>query len=140
LKFFITLSKRTLGVILAVVIIFIILAGQIVSADLNGIDGSTNAKRMSYLKGIGLNADDSNVTHKDILIPENFNDVYSNYNALQKKSGFDLTNFRGKYAVLYTYSLNSEYDIHLIVYKNRIIGGDIAALNINGEMKPLTAK
>lgn len=140
MKFFITLSKKTLAVILATVIIFIILAGQIISADLNGIDGSTNAKRMSYLKGIGLNADDSNTTHKNILIPENFNDVYSNYNALQKEAGFDLTDFKGKSATLHTYSLNSEYDIHLIVYKDRIIGGDIAALNINGEMKPLTVK
>ena len=137
MKFFIIFSKRTLAVILAVMIVLTLLIGQIVSADLNRIDGSTNAKRVSYLKGLGLNVDDSNTTHKQIIIPEKFNDVYTAYNALQKKAGFDLSDYKGKTATVYTYSLDSEHDVHIIVNNNCIIGGDVAALSIDGEMRPL---
>ena len=48
---------------------------------------SNLSNQVSYLKGLGLNVDDSNTTHKQIIIPEKFNDVYTAYNALQKKAG-----------------------------------------------------
>ena len=134
------LSKKSLAVILAAIIIFIIIASQIASAKSNYIDGSTNAKRILYLKSIGVEVASENVSSKRILIPEKFNDIYNNYNTMQKQAGFDLSHFKGKKATIYTYSLNSEYNVNIIVCEDRIIGGDIAALNINGEMKPLCNK
>jgi len=138
MKFFIILSKRTLAIILAVVIIGFILTAQAFSQKASQIDGSTNELRMIYLKSLGIEAEDDRLSSKEITIPQNFNEVYKEYNNLQKKSGFDLSRFKGKKATVYTYSLSgSEKQIHLIVCNQKIIGGDIADVNVNGKMYPL---
>lgn len=138
MKFFITLSKKSLAIILAAVIIAFILTAQIFSAKVQRIDGSTNEIRVQYLKSLKLDVDDSAVTSKEITVPQEFGKVYENYNTLQKKAGFDLTKYKGKAATVYTYALSgSEKQIHLIVCGGEIIGGDIADVKIDGEMKPL---
>ena len=137
MKIFVTLSKKTLGIILSVLVILIVLSGQIVSANLNKIDGSTNAKRMFFLKSIGIEANDSESTSKTVIIPKEFGEVYNSYNKLQKEAGFDLSKYKGKTATVYTYPINERYHAHIIVCDNSIIGGDIAALSVNGKMKPL---
>lgn len=138
MKFFIILSKRTLAIILAVIVISFILIAQAFSQKASQIDGSTNALRMIYLKGLKLEADDSRLSHKEITIPLNFSEVYEEYNELQKKAGFDLSRFKGKSATVYTYELSgTEKQIHLIVCDGKIIGGDVADVKLGGEMKPL---
>lgn len=79
---------------------------------------------------------------KNIVIPEVFGEVYENYNALQKEQGFDLSAYRGREAVSYTFpvvSVNGEIaentDAHVIVCDGYIIGGDIASRALGGEMK-----
>lgn len=139
MKLFITLSKRTLCVILASLIIALILIGQLFTIKAGGIDGSTNAIRTEYIKSLGYNIDETTLSAKEIVIPESFSEVYERYNALQKKAGFDLSVFKGKEASVYTYRLseNEETVINIIVSDNIIIGGDISSVRLNGDMKPL---
>ena len=138
MKFFLTLSKKHLAIILAAIIIALIILGQFVTAKGSKINGSTNALRVQYIKSLKLEPDDSNVTSKEIVIPENFSKVYKEYNALQKKAGFDLARHRGEKATVYTYALSgSDMLVHIIVADGEIIGGDIADISFNGEMKPL---
>ena len=138
MKFFLILSKRSLAIILAAVIIFFIILAQFLSKKAERIDGSTNAARMLYLKSIKLAAEDENVTSKDIVIPQNFGEVYENYNNLQKEVGFDLSSYKGKSATIYTYELSgTKKQIHLIVCDGAIIGGDIADVKLGGNMYPL---
>jgi len=138
MKFFIILSKRTLAIILAVIVISFILIAQAFSQKASQIDGSTNALRMIYLKSLKLEADDSCLSYKEITIPQTFSEVYEEYNELQKKAGFDLSRFKGKSATVYTYGLSgTEKQIHLIVCDGNIIGGDVADVKLGGEMKPL---
>ena len=138
MKFFLTLSKKHLAIILAAIIIALIILGQFVTAKGSKINGSTNALRVQYIKSLKLEPDDSNVSSKVIVIPEKFSKVYKEYNQLQKKAGFDLNRYKGKSATVYTYPLSgSENLLHLIVCEGRIIGGDIAETKIDGEMKPL---
>ena len=80
-------------------------------------------------------------SEKSILIPEEFGEVYENYNELQKKQGFDLKKYRSKDATVYTYgviSVNGEHkentEAHVIVCGEVIIGGDIASVALDGEM------
>ncbi len=79
---------------------------------------------------------------KNIVIPEVFGEVYENYNALQKEQGFDLSAYRGREAVSYTFPVVSvkgeiaeNTDAHVIVCDGYIIGGDIASRALGGEMK-----
>ena len=138
MKFFITLKRRHLAAILAAIIIVFLIFGQFVSAKAKNIDGSTNAKRIEYIKSLGIEPDDTNVSSKQITIPQDFGEVYTEYNRLQKKAGFDLSHYKGENAAVYTYGLSgSNRELHLIVCDDRIIGGDIADINVDGEILPL---
>lgn len=139
MKLYITLSKRHLAVILAALIIGIILAGQFLSAESGKIDGATNAKRVQFLSGRGIEIDDRDVSSKEIIIPQKFSKVYESYNSLQKKAGFDLSDYKGKKATVYTYRISGDNSrqAHLIVLGGQIIGGDVAEVKLGGEIKPI---
>ena len=77
------------------------------------------------------------VSSKEITIPQEFEDIYNKYNALQQEAGFDLSEFKGKKATLYTYPLYGTTEVHIIVCDGIIIGGDIADIRFGCEMKPL---
>lgn len=140
MKLFITFTKKTLIAVLAAVTAGLIIIGQLFTIRAGGIDGSTNAMRCEYVSGLGYSVDETAVSEKEIVVPEVFSDVYTKYNEIQKKAGFDLTLYKGKKAVVYTYRLNGEEDtvINLIVSDKYIIGGDVSSVRIDGEMKPLS--
>ncbi len=141
MKLYITLSKKSLAVLSAAVVTALVIALQVFSAKALQPDGSTNALRVSYLKSLEYAVDDSDVCSKEIIIPRDFGDVYTEYNRLQKESGFDLLKYKGKSAMVYTYALaGSERQIHLIVCDGKIIGGDVADLRLDGEMEPLRSR
>ncbi len=142
MKLYFVFTKKKLAVILAVIIAVFILIGQFLSLESAGIDASTNAKRVLFLQGLGYEVDETATEIKDIVIPENFSAVYEKYNNLQKQAGFDLKNYRGKNAKVYSYSLqnDTEKQIHLIVCEDRLIGGDVASLKLNGNMTGLKRK
>lgn len=141
MKPFFIITKKTMAVIIAVIIIALLVLSRVFSVEALRLDGSTNSKRIVYLKSLGLQVDDSDASSKEIVIPQTFDEVYKEYNSLQKKAGFDLSHFKNKKAVLYTYWLEDrKAQVHLIVYNNEIIGGDISDINVNGLMKPLVYK
>lgn len=134
------------GVLLTVILLCtaVLRAAQPVQTGTkNGIDP---AARILYLKKLGYEVDELEAEeNKNIEIPQSFNDVYTAYNDLQKRAGFNLAAYKGCSAVLYTYRLkNMQRDdvyAHLIVLKNEIIGGDITALSVqDGFELPLIAK
>lgn len=84
---------------------------------------------------------------KSVLIPEEFSDVYENYNSLQKKQGFDLYPYRGKRAEVYTYIIVTvdgervkNTEAHVMVCDGRIIGGDVASTELGGEMNGIRGR
>lgn len=138
MKPFLIITKKTLAIIIAVIIIFLLIISRVFAVSSAGIDGSTNHNRVIYLESLGLSVDDSNVSSRKIMIPERFDEIYKEYNSLQKKAGFNLIYYKNKAATLYTYCLsNKREQAHLIVYKSEIIGGDIADINVTGGMRPL---
>lgn len=139
MKLYLILTKKSLAIIFASLIVFLIIMGQIASAQANIIDGSTHALRENYIKGLGYNINQTEIESKQILIPQEFNDVYKDYNILQKQAGFNLEKHKGQEATIYTYTLrdNEEVQIHLIVSKGIVIGGDVASVKLDGDMKPL---
>lgn len=141
MKLFVTLSRRTLAVIFAITVIVAVFILWFESVNRTYSDGSTNEIRMNYLKSLGIYANDDNAQSKEIVIPEKFGDVYTRYNKIQKAANFDLSNFKGQNATVYTYPLmNGEYLAHIIVHDGKIIGGDIASTKLNGNMYPLVRK
>lgn len=142
MRLFLTFTKKSLAVTVAAVIVGILILGKVASLGAKGPDGSTHATRMQYLQSIGVRVEEEAEQTKEITIPETFSDVYETYNRLQQRAGFDLSDYKGKKATVYTYRLleNTEKKVTLIVCGGRVIGGDVSEAAFDGEMQPLPQK
>ena len=138
MKLFFTVTKKGLFVALAVAVTFFICVMWATSLKVSAINGATHRNRMTYIKSLNIDVDENSVSVKETVIPEDFGEVYDRYNEIQKMAGFDLTSFKGREVTVYSYPLkNQNRVLTLIVCEDRIIGGDIADIKIDGEMKPL---
>lgn len=86
-------------------------------------------ERTSYLTSLGWSFDE-NAQEKQITIPSDFNQVYENYNKIQKEQGFDLEKYKGKEATLYTYKItnyknNARVIADLLICDGKLIGADL---------------
>ncbi len=93
------------------------------------ISCKTSDERRDFISSLGYNTDIIE-EQKDIIIPKQFNEVYTKYNEIQKKQGFDLEPYKGKAAVLYTYKITNYKDndnviANLLVYEDKLIGADL---------------
>ena len=114
--------------------------GGVLSAHYNV---TTTDGRIAYLQALGWEADPATETAQEIVIPRVFSGVFSDYNALQKQQGFDLSTYAGETCTAYTYRVTN-YEgstdtvlAQLFVYRNRVIGGDIHATAMDGFMHGL---
>lgn len=143
MKMYFTFTKKSLVAVLAAMLLGLFIGGQIFAADNIKENGKTNKQRVDYIKSIGLKPSEECKSSKEIIIPEQFDAVYQNYNALQKSAGFDLLLYMGSKATVYTYDIDTpagytgDTVANLIVYKGRIIGGDISSCALDGFMLPL---
>jgi hypothetical protein len=127
--------KTIFGIILALTGIIVILltfignhngkASKVVSAQINC---ETTQQRIAYINSLGWECEDE--SQKSITIPSEFNDVYNQYNDIQKEQGFDLEKYKGQDAVLYTYNItnyksNKNVVADLIVIDGVLIGADL---------------
>ena len=107
-------------------------------------DAATREQRASYLQSLGWETSDDE-KEREVLIPAEFDEVYENYNALQKKSGFDLEPFKGQKVTQYTYEIlnyptaekSDIIRLDLLVLDGRVIGGDIYSPRLDGFMTGL---
>ena len=97
-----------------------------------------NDDRVSFLKQFGWEVEDEPEEEVKIRIPSDFDKVMTSYNELQKQGGLDLSKYRGKEVTRYTYKVTNypDYDgtvlANVIVYKNRVIGGDVCSSDVSG--------
>ena len=104
---------------------------------------STEKERQAFLKEMGWEVGSEYKECKVVIIPQKFNDVYTDYNKLQKEQGFDLEKFKGKTVEIYTYDVKNYPDhkenivANLIVYEGELIGGDVSSVEIDGFMQGL---
>jgi len=103
--------------------------------------GGTNEERLAFLRSFGWAPVETPVESQEVRIPEEFNEVFSRYNRLQQSQGFDLADYAGKTVKRYVYHLtnhpNGNQDCYatLLVYRNRIIGGDVTCSGQGGSMQ-----
>lgn len=115
------------------------------SNNKNTLKASTNEERMNFISQLGWEVDETSVEVCEVIIPEEFDSVYTDYNEIQKTQGFDLTEYAGKRVKRWTYTVKnySGYEntelvhINLLVYDDKIIGGDICSVELNGFMHGL---
>lgn len=112
-----------------------------VVADLKySLSAADEQERIAFLGQFGWTVDEEPVEVEEIVIPTEFNDVYTNYNQIQLEQGLDLTAYAGKTCKRWVYHvLNYPRDgervlATLLVYDGKIIGGDISSTSLNGFM------
>lgn len=97
-----------------------------------------NEDRVSFLKQFGWEVDEEPEEEASFRIPSDFDKVMTSYNELQKQGGLDLSKYRGKEVTRYTYKVKNypDYDgtvlANVIIYKNRVIGGDVCSSDVSG--------
>lgn len=81
---------------------------------------------------------------QEVRIPKEFNEVYQQYNAIQTSQGFDLTKYQGKNVMQYVYLVENYPEENsdpvyatLLLYKNKLIGGDLSRGGAEGFLRPL---
>jgi hypothetical protein len=103
----------------------------------------SNEQRVSYLQGLGWEVSQTPLEEQEVTIPKTFNEIYTSYNELQKAQGFDLTDYAGLRVTRYTYEVRNYPDASdtvvadLLVYKHKVIGGDVQSTALDGFMQGL---
>lgn len=142
LKLYFTFKRSTILALVLILISVVFVSSKFTSSTAYAKEGSTNYERINYLNSINCKVQEEIISQKEIVIPDEFSDVYERYNGLQLEAGFNLVPFKGAAATLYTYKV-SEYKniknayVNLIVCNSKIIGGDIFTTELNGQMLPL---
>ena len=106
----------------------------------NNVDtaAKTSEQRVNFLRSFGYEVEAEPALIEEIIIPSDFDKEYEEYNNYQKMSGFDLSKHKGDRVKKYTYRVtnypDSKADVNanLIVYKNKVIGGDVSAAESGG--------
>ena len=103
----------------------------------------TNEDRIEFLKQFGWNVNERPVEEVEVKIPEKFDKVFTGYNEIQKRQGLDLSKYHGKNVMRYTYEVTN-YDgyngtvyANILVYRNKVIGGDVCSADVKGFMHGL---
>lgn len=88
--------------------------------------GDTKAQ-VKFLSQFGIKIDKNTKKTDTVTIPENFNEVYEDYNNLQIEAGLDLKPFRGEQVSRVVYKINKkEGYATLLIFKGRVIGGHLS--------------
>lgn len=106
------------------------------------VRASTAEERIAYLSQFGWAVEADPVEVSEVIIPETFDDTYTNYNELQKAQGFDLSVYAGKRVKRWIYRVTNYpgyenqpcIQATLLIYDGQVIGGDVCSTEIDGFM------
>ena len=101
----------------------------------------TNDARVKFLTDLGWDVTASPAEAGEVRIPKGPDEVFDRYNELQKSQGYDLSKYAGKKAMRYVYQINNYPNAKepvyatVLVYKDKIIGGDITDTTPGGRIQ-----
>lgn len=95
-------------------------------------------ERVAFLAQFGWEVRTPAAESTTVTIPTEFDKVFAAYNELQRAQGLDLSAYGGRVVERYTYTVQNyegyEGNVlaNLLVFRGRVIGGDICAAEQNG--------
>lgn len=107
-----------------------------VSISYDGIRSAQDAQK--FLEQFGWQVDATDVKTVQVTIPAEFDKVFVGYNELQKRQGLDLSKYRNKTVTRYTFVVTNYPDAegtvlaNVLVFRRRVIGGDICSADVTG--------
>ncbi len=130
------------AVVIGLLLVIMALAGGADTRANAPVTALDDAARRDYIASLGYTVDDTAAEVMEVVLPADFDDVMSQYNALQQQAGFDLDAYRGKRIKCYTYAVTAPTGAaaaHLYVYEGAVIGGDVSSTTAGEFCYPLTA-
>ena len=103
----------------------------------------TAEDRIAFLKQFGWTVEEKPIEEKEVTIPGEFDKVFTGYNDLQKQQGLDLSKYKRKEVMRYTYKITNYegYEgtvyANILIYRGKVIGGDICSADVNGFVSTL---
>lgn len=106
------------------------------------VRAATAEERIAYLSQFGWSVEPDPVEVSEVIIPETFDDTYTQYNELQKAQGFDLSVYAAKRVKRWIYRVTNYpgyenqtcIQATLLVFDGQVIGGDVCSTEIDGFM------
>ncbi len=98
----------------------------------------SNEDRVAYLQAWGWQVSGEDIVTQELLIPEELDESYQDYLALQSAQGFDLEKCAGKRVKRYTYEITNYptgetgVQANLLIRKNTVVGGEIMSSQPGG--------
>ena len=92
----------------------------------------------NFLAQFGWVTEETPIEEKTVTIPTEFDKIFAAYNELQKSQGLNLAKYRGKDVTRYTFVINNYegYEgtvwANVLVWRGRVIGGDICSADVSG--------
>ncbi|MCL2883952.1 MAG: DUF4830 domain-containing protein [Oscillospiraceae bacterium] len=129
--------------VIGLVVVLAMKPNAAASAAYKPVTATDTAARVSFLQSLGYTADPQSEEVREVQIPDRFDDVFTQYNALQKTVGMDLEPYRGVRVKCWTYTVtnypgDAPAVAHLYTLNDKIIGGDIASTEQGGFLNALT--
>ena len=93
---------------------------------------------IAFLAQFGWEVEPAPLESATVTIPAEFDKIFSAYNELQKEQGLDLSKYKRKEVTRYTFSVTNYEGFegtvyaNVLVYRNRVIGGDICSADVTG--------
>ena len=93
---------------------------------------------INFLAQFGWQVEGKAIEVKEVSVPGEFDKIYAGYNQVQVAQGLDLARYKGKTVTRYTFKVTNYegYDgtvyANVLVYRNRVIGGDICSADVTG--------
>ena len=135
------LVLAAIAVIGAILLLLALTGGGSAPAAAMDQAADTNDARVKFLTDLGWEVTASPTESTEVRIPTKSDEVFDRYNELQKSQGYDLSKFAGKKVMRYVYQVNNypgaKEPVYatLLVYKDKIIGGDITDTTPGGKVQ-----
>ena len=91
-----------------------------------------------FLSQFGWEVNSDDVEEVDVTLPSAFDKILTAYNELQMRQGLNLSKYKNKPVVRYTFTVTNYPGAqgpvlaNVLVYRNRVIGGDICSADVTG--------
>ena len=108
------------------------------AGEINYSKIKNNEDRIAFLKQFGWEVSPEETESEQVTIPSEFDKIFAGYNEIQKQQGLDLTKYKGKTMMRYTYDVTNyegyegKVQANILVYRGKVVGGDICSADING--------
>ena len=110
----------------------------------SAIDDSSSV--LSFIASLGWEVNETPDEIREVIIPAEFDDVYTNYNKIQLEQNYDLSKYAGERVKKWTYTIKNypNYEgedfikINVLVFDGKVVGGDVCSVKLDGFMHGFT--